>query len=113
MTFNVIKTENVNQVFLTGFLNSSICAYWLRYKGKMQGGHYQIDKVPLLNIPVPNVSKETEAKMIDLVKQIINKKKENLQNDVTGLETEIDKLVYKLYDLTDKEIQIVELSQEV
>ena len=39
-TFYVIKTVRTNQVFLTGFLNSSLCAYWLRFKGKMQGNNY-------------------------------------------------------------------------
>jgi len=108
--FYIIKTSKVNHVFLTAFLNSSLCAYWLRYKGKMQGNNYQIDKQPLLNIPIPNISKKAEDKIIDLAHQIINKKKENFQINTTNLEIEIDKLVYKLYSLNEEEIRIIESS---
>lgn len=51
-TFNVIKTGRVNQKFLTGFLNSSVVAFWLRHRGKLQGKLFQIDKEPLLGIPL-------------------------------------------------------------
>ena len=51
-TFYVIKTERFNLKFLTGLLNSKLIAYWLRHKGKMQGSNFQIDKDPLLQIPI-------------------------------------------------------------
>jgi hypothetical protein len=43
-----------------------------------------------------------------LVEQILAAKKEKPEADVTSLEAEIDRLVYKLYDLTDEKIRIVE-----
>lgn len=38
--------------YLTMLLNSKLVQFWLRYKGKMQGNNYQIDKAPLVNIPI-------------------------------------------------------------
>jgi hypothetical protein len=42
------------------------------------------------------------------VEKILALKKENPDADVSALETEIDRLVYELYGLTDEEVQIVE-----
>ena len=43
-----------------------------------------------------------------LVDEIIQTKKQNPTADTTNLENQIDQLVYKLYDLTEEEIRIVE-----
>ncbi|MBN2091449.1 N-6 DNA methylase [candidate division KSB1 bacterium] len=51
-TFFVIKTARLNLKYLTALLNSKVVAFWLKYKGKLQGELYQIDKVPLLEIPL-------------------------------------------------------------
>ena len=46
----------------------------------------------------------------DLVNRIISIKRKNPSADTKDLESEIDRLVYQLYDLTDDEIKIVEQS---
>ncbi len=51
-TFMVIKSNRIDLKFLTALLNSSLIEFWLRYRGKMQGFNFQIDKDPLLNIPI-------------------------------------------------------------
>jgi len=43
-----------------------------------------------------------------LVEKILALKKENPEADVSALETEIDRLVYKLYDLTAEAVKIVD-----
>jgi hypothetical protein len=42
------------------------------------------------------------------VDKILAAKKENKNADTSNWEREIDKLVYKLYDLTEEEIKIIE-----
>lgn len=74
----------------------------------MQGNNYQIDKEPLLNIPISVVTEGLQKPIINLVDQILNAKNANPQVNTIVLEREIDQRVYKLYDLTDKEIKIVE-----
>lgn len=110
-TFFVIKTEKTNQKFLTGFLNSAICAFWLRNKGKMQGNNYQIDKEPLVNIPIPVVSESLQDQIIELVNQIIANKK--LDIDTSHLERQADNLFYTLYKFTDEDIELIETSSNL
>jgi type I restriction-modification system DNA methylase subunit len=137
-TFMVIKTNRINQKYLTGILNSNLIAFWLKYKGKMQGNNFQIDKTPLENLPLINPSTEIQEKISHLVQSIIfNKqksfdylellekaKKENnfdreillikeaefIHAELTSNESEINNIIYRLYDLTDEEIAIVENS---
>lgn len=54
--YYVIQTSRWNMKFLTGLLNSKLVAFWLRHKGKMQGENYQVDKEPLLGIPLPSAT---------------------------------------------------------
>ncbi len=59
-TFYIIKTNRTNQKYLTCLLNSKLIAFWLKNKGKMQGSNYQLDKEPLLAIPIYNPSEEQQ-----------------------------------------------------
>ena len=108
MSFNIIKSEKINLKFLTAILNSTMVKFWLKHKGKMQGSIFQIDKEPLLNIPIYVPNEKEQKKIINLVDQILTAKQSNLDADTSQLEAEIDKLVYQLYDLTEEEIAIVE-----
>ena len=76
--------------------------------GKMQGHAYQIDKGPILEIPIYVPDNELEQPIVDLVDQIITSKKNDPLTDTTNYEKQIDDMVYKLYDLTDEEIAIIE-----
>jgi len=51
-SYYVIKTDRVNLKFLTCLLNSKLIEFWLKYNGKMQGSNFQVDKEPLLDIPI-------------------------------------------------------------
>ena len=105
-TFYVIKTEKINNKFLAGFLNSQLCAFWLRYQGKMQGDNYQVDKEPLINIPIPKISSQFQLPFISLVDTILAKKEKG--KDTTAEENKIDIMVYKLYELTYDEVKIID-----
>ena len=70
----------------------------------MQGDNFQVDKVPLLNIPILLTDKEVI--FIDLVDKIMTFKGKG--DDSTIYETQIDNMVYKLYNLKYKEILIIE-----
>ncbi|WP_336018414.1 Eco57I restriction-modification methylase domain-containing protein [Fusobacterium polymorphum] len=104
-TFFSIKTDRTNMKYLTGLLNSKLVAFWLRYMGKMQGSNYQIDKEPLMNIPIKIADENIENKIIDLVDEIIELKK--LNKDTQFLEDRIDEMVYKLYGLTEEEKELI------
>ncbi len=89
-------------------MNSSAVNFWLRHRGKIQGRQLQIDKEPLSSTPIPVATPAQQSEIEKRVEKILAQKKENPEADVSALEAEIDRLVYKLYDLTEEEIKIVE-----
>ncbi|EOD3661883.1 Eco57I restriction-modification methylase domain-containing protein [Campylobacter coli] len=110
-TFYVIKTQRINVKYLTAILNSKLVAFWLKHKGKMQGNNYQIDKEPLLNIPIVDTNsknKKLADELINLVDEILKAKEQNKNANTQELENKINSLVYKLYNLTEDEIKIIE-----
>jgi tRNA1(Val) A37 N6-methylase TrmN6 len=106
--FYIIKTERFNMKYLLGLFNSKLMMFWLKNKGKMQGDNFQLDKEPLLAMPIQPITKEREKSFTALVDQIIDAKAADLQADTSVLEARIDKMVYELYGLSEAEIKIVE-----
>lgn len=101
------KSELSNE-FLLGVINSKLMSFFFYYfifNQAIRTMHFMpgySDKIPLIY----NV---TIHKIISMkVDEILKAKKANPEADTTELEGEIDLLVYKLYDLTDEEINIVE-----
>ncbi|HED1062758.1 TPA: Eco57I restriction-modification methylase domain-containing protein [Campylobacter coli] len=110
-TFYVIKTQRINVKYLTAILNSKLVAFWLKHKGKMQGNNYQIDKEPLLNIPIVDTNsknKKLADELINLVDEILKAKEQDKNANTQELENKINSLTYKLYNLTEEEIKIIE-----
>jgi adenine-specific DNA-methyltransferase len=113
-TYNIIKTERANQLFLTGLLNSRLVRFWLKHRGKMQGQNFQVDKEPLLAIPLCVPSKVEQEKIAKLVKQIIECKKqmpstktdaekEQLQRLSNQFENQIQDAIETIYGLDDED----------
>ncbi|MFH5166935.1 Eco57I restriction-modification methylase domain-containing protein [Campylobacter jejuni] len=110
-TFYVIKTQRINVKYLTAILNSKLIAFWLKHKGKMQGNNYQIDKEPLLNIPIVDTNSKNEKladELINLVDEILKAKEQDKNANTQELENKINSIVYKFYNLTEEEIKIIE-----
>jgi adenine-specific DNA-methyltransferase len=118
-TFYVIKSERINLKYLTALLNSKLLAFWLKHKGKMQGNNYQIDKEPILDIPIKEGSVVEQKSLVEVIGKIINDMQGNdyMQNSVKQAkvkeyERQIDQMIYKLYGLSKEEIEIVENSKK-
>ena len=91
---------------MTGLLNSKLVAFWLRKKGKMQGNAYQLDKEPLLEIPIYKPADKDANEIAKLVDKIISLKQQG--KDSSEQEKKIDELVYQFYELSKEEIKIIE-----
>lgn len=99
-TFYVIKTDRLDMKYLTSVLNSKLIEFWLRNKGKMQGNNFQIDKEPLLEIPIYKTDNVKPFKRF--VEYIIFLKSQKFDNPSdqlmpTYFEQIIDGMVYELY----------------
>lgn len=117
---NFIKTDRINPKYLTGVLNSRVSFFWLKNKGKQLGDLLQIDKGPLLEIPICVGNEKQQKIVIDLVEKITSLNKElhqlsensndwlKLKEEIERTDKKIDEEVYKIYGLTEEEIKIVE-----
>lgn len=96
--------------YLLGLLNSR-AIYW--YFTKMLGctsgmGTNRWLKFTMEQLPIPKATTAQQRPIISLVNDILSIKKTNFKADTSALESEIDRLVYELYGLTEDEIKIVE-----
>ena len=106
-TINLIyKLDNSYSFnYILGLLNSKAVRFWHK-KVFPEGLHIKIYQ--LKEIPIPVVSAAHQKPIIDIVNKIIETKQDNPCADTSVLEKEIDRMVYKLYNLTDEEIGVIE-----
>ncbi len=98
---------------INGLLNSKYITYYFRQRFKdkhLAGGYLGINKSTIEDLPLVEIEKVDQLKISRIVDQILTLKKQNKDADTKNLEAKIDQLVYKLYDLTPEEIEIVENS---
>jgi hypothetical protein len=74
----------------------------------LAGGYLAINKSTIEQLPFKIAENESQTIIINNVKTILKAKSANPSADTTALESEIDRLVYQLYGLTDEEIAIIE-----
>jgi hypothetical protein len=113
--FMIIKCNRVNLKYLLAILNSKLIAFWLKHKGKLQGNLYQIDKVPLMDIPIKMTSisiqeslSEIADKIYDVTLDMDYLEDSSKKRKIDKYEHQINQIVYELYGLTENEIAIVE-----
>ena len=100
----IFAPSHINIYALLGLLNSKIINWYFRcFSTNSNVNGYEID-----NLPIPNISKDNQVKLMDLVKTIITKKKSNNYADTQNEESKIDDVVYQLYNLTNEERLIIE-----
>jgi hypothetical protein len=89
--------------FLLAVMNSSAARDFLR--ANRQSNIHPDDWKQL---PIPDVTREQQTPIVQLVDRILAAKQAAPHADTTALEREIDQRVYQLYDLSPEEIAIVE-----
>lgn len=114
----IINNSNFSNKFILGLLNSNLIQYYCsRYLVNFSQLTIGLNTGQLPLIPIKDVSEKEQESFIELVDKILlitkskyyqeNKQK---QEEVKIIRDKIDELVYKLYDLTDDEIKIIERS---
>ena len=92
--------------YLTAFLNSKLFDRLINTASALGGKGEQW----LSGVKVPRLSPIQQQPFILLVDKILATKTPDSNADTSNLEAEIDQLVYQLYNLTTKEIEIIESS---
>ena len=108
---NIINIS-CNPLFLLAVLNSRPISFWFAHKfGKLQRGLFPQFKInELASFPIPSCESEQEKQLASLAKRIMNIKKDEINACTGSIETKIDNIVYQLYGISEKEIQIIEQS---
>ncbi len=100
----------VHDLYLLAILNSPLCKWLISLQAATRSGGFlefkpmYVDKVPVF--PASNTQKSL---IIKLIKTILDNPE---IPEVQRLEQEVNKLVYKLYDLTPEEIKIVKKAKQ-
>lgn len=97
-----------NLKYILAILNSKLFEYAL-LKIYLEGDTFKSKNAIIQNFPVPPIC-DTADSLVEIVDKIIATKQTNTSADTSALESEIDRIVYQLYGLTDEEIKIVEQS---
>ncbi|MBX1934294.1 class I SAM-dependent DNA methyltransferase [Campylobacter lari] len=114
MAFMVGNSKNELK-YLLGFLNSSLIFYYFK-----NIGHLYSDKGFLLSnqyvekFPIPKINSKNEKlanELISLVDEILVLKEQDKNANTKAQEDKINSIIYKLYNLNEEEIKIIEGKQ--
>ena len=104
----ILFLQNVREAkFILGLLNSKVLD-WLFRK---TSSNNNVNSYELEALPIPKIDSTNQSiadNIIALVEEILEKKKQDSATDTTKLESQINALVYTLYNLTDEEIELIE-----
>ena len=125
--FNLLRNSEYSLEYILGILNSKLITFYHRKRYldefKMRFQKILIKDCKRFPIHIINFSdppdKLRHEKMVELVEQMISlcrqlasaktpDDKTRIQRQIDATDKQIDRLVYELYDLTEKEIKIVE-----
>ena len=98
--------------YLLGILNSNLIHNYMKsISSNLGDGAFRWIKQYIEKLPIPKIDSTNKAlsdEIISLVEQILDSKAKDPTKDTKELESRIDSLVYKLYNLTNDEIKIIE-----
>jgi hypothetical protein len=105
-----LNDDSLHYKYVLALINSTLLSF---YKTKNSGSakkddFTQITLGDIRQLPIPKIETARQKPFIKLVDHILGAKTRN--EDTTKLENELDQMVYKLYDLTEEEIKIIENS---
>lgn len=116
-----IKDHTIELEYLLGIINSKVISFFHfnTSPNAFKGSFPKVLLKDLRDFPVPVPIKDTQTKIVGLVKQLLDLNKEiktltlpshrqQLQRAIDHAERRIDELVYELYGLTEEEVAIVE-----
>ena len=110
IAINQKENSNIDLKYVLALINSKLISYYfqLNTAKAVRKLFPKIILKDLRKFPIKVISKDEQVQFVDLVDEIIETKKQSPSADTTSLESQIDQLVYQLYDLTEEEIAIIE-----
>ncbi|HFP7621845.1 TPA: class I SAM-dependent DNA methyltransferase [Campylobacter jejuni] len=109
--FSITFYSNINLKYLIANLNSSISKFWIKNNAATLGDGIYGAKIYIEKLPIPKINSKNEKiadELINLVDEILKAKEQDKNANTQELENKINSIVYKLYNLTEEEIKIIE-----
>ena len=103
--------SKISLKYLLAILNSKLLSFYaLEKKIIITGDKKQPQMMikPFKTLPIATLPTKDQKSFVAIVDKILSAKEKNSKADTSELEKQIDKMVYKLYELTDDEIAIIE-----
>ena len=99
-----------NLLLILPFINSKVCQYFIRVFAAPRLGNTFIETkiVHLLKLPIPVMSEKQKDEIVEIVREIINAKTIDMENDTSSYEKELEEKIYECYGLSEQEIEIIE-----
>lgn len=99
--------------FLVAILNSLLAFFFIKEKYQTNNycGGISFTKDMLNCFPIPKINSKNQKiadELVNLVDEILKAKEQDKNANIQELENKINSLVYKLYNLTEEEIKIIE-----
>jgi hypothetical protein len=105
----LLPPTGFNSKFLLAILNSKTIQFYLESIAETSGmGVNRWINNFVKDFPIPSIDKSLQTKFEVIANEVLMEKKRNPQADTKHLEDQIDKMVYKLYNLTYEEVKIID-----
>ncbi|WP_110558624.1 type IIG restriction enzyme/methyltransferase [Helicobacter cinaedi] len=105
---NITYCKNARDAkFLVGILNSKL----LNWLFRITSTNNHVNIYELENLPIPQITESNKPlcdEIVECVDKILESKAKDSTLDTSKLESKLDSLVYKLYNLTNDEIEIID-----
>ncbi|EAH8566157.1 class I SAM-dependent DNA methyltransferase [Campylobacter coli] len=103
-------------LYLTALLNSNVNFYYFKQIGaKLGASGYEMSKIFVEKLPIPKINSKNQKiadELINLADEILKAKEQDKNANTQELENKTNSLVYKLYNLTEEEIKIIENKEQ-
>ncbi len=107
----IFKAKKLDLKYILAIINSKLISFWFQNRyDKLQRNLFPQFKVnELANFPIVDIDTKNDKylKIITLVDEIINFRKQNPNSDVEQFNILIDNLVYEIFEISQDEITII------
>jgi adenine-specific DNA-methyltransferase len=107
-THMVLHKSTITLKYLNAILNSKLMGWFFKkYFGEENEMFPKVKVNEIEDLPIKDLKTENQKPFVDVVEEILDELQKDPKHEIGQFEKKIDLMVYQLYNLTDKEIEII------